>query len=412
MASGIAGNMAANGLRQLASGQRPEFRDLLLTPRNATRIADQLARMRGAAMKVGQLISMDTGEFLPPELAQILGRLRADADYMPPRQLKQVLSANWGDGWLRKFSKFDVRPIAAASIGQVHRARTGDGRDLAIKVQYPGVARSIDSDVQNVAALIRMSGLLPKGLEIDPLLEEAKAQLRDEADYLRERDQIVQFQTLMQGAEGFVLPTPHDDLTTDSILAMSFLPGHPIETLETASQDLRDSVISRLMELMFREVFEFGFIQSDPNFANYRYDPNSDLVVLLDFGAARPVPHQVASDYAALFCAAMEGGDLSQPALALGFFGADTKERHQQMVLSMLETVFTPLRERRLFDFGDTSLSNQLNAAGMEMANERDFIHVPPIETLFLQRKFAGLFLLASRLRARVDIAGQIARHL
>ena len=411
MASGIAGNMAAEGIRQLASGQRPELRDLLLTPHNATRIADQLARMRGAAMKVGQLISMDAGEILPPELAQILSRLRADADYMPPKQLKQVLTANWGDGWLKRFAKFDVRPIAAASIGQVHRAQTRDGRDLAIKVQYPGVARSIDSDVQNVARLIKMSGLLPKALDIDPLLDEAKAQLHDEADYLRERDQIQKFQSLLNKSPGFVLPTPHDDLTTSNILAMTFLPGSPIETLESASQELRDSVVDRLMDLMFREVFEFGAIQSDPNFANYRYDAETDQIVLLDFGAARPVPLSVAQDYGALFRHALAGEPLHDSTLALGFFAEDTEAHHQRMVLEMLDIVFGPLRANGVFDFSDRSLAQQMRAAGMAMAEDRSFVHVPPIETLFLQRKFGGLYLLASRLKARVNVGALIDRY-
>lgn len=411
MASGIAGNMAAEGIRQLASGQRPELRDLLLTPHNATRIADQLARMRGAAMKVGQLISMDAGEMLPPELAQILSRLRADADYMPPKQLKQVLTANWGDGWLKRFAKFDVRPIAAASIGQVHRAETRDGRDLAIKVQYPGVARSIDSDVQNVARLIKMSGLLPKALDIDPLLEEAKAQLHDEANYLRERDQIERFQALLDNSAGFVLPTPHDDLTTSNILAMTYLPGSPIETLEAASQELRDSVVGRLMDLMFREIFEFGAIQSDPNFANYRYNAEADQIVLLDFGAARPVPTSIAHSYGALFRGALAGEPLRESALALGFFAEDTEARHQKMVLEMLDIVFSPLRANGVFDFGDRSLAQQMTAAGMAMAEDRSFVHVPPIETLFLQRKFGGLYLLASRLKARVNVGALIDRY-
>ncbi len=412
MASGIAGSMAAEGIKQLASGHRPDFRDLLLTPRNASRIADQLARMRGAAMKVGQLISMDAGELLPPELAQIMSRLRADADYMPPKQLRQVLNANWGEGWLKQFQKFDVRPIAAASIGQVHRAQTRDGRDLAIKVQYPGVATSIDSDVQNVATLIRMSGLLPKGLDIEPLLEEAKAQLKDEADYRRERDQILQFQTLLKGAEGFVLPQPHDDLTTQHVLAMTYLPGQPIEALETASQDIRDSVANRLLTLMFREVFRFGAIQSDPNFANYRYDPQTDQIVLLDFGAARPVPADFAANYGKLFREARDGRDLMETAISLGFFGVDTLPRHQDMVLDMLNIVFAPLRNGEIFDFGNREMARKLNDAGLALAQERDFIHVPPVETLFLQRKFGGLYLLCSRLRARVDIGAMVDEYL
>ena len=105
LATGIAGNMAVNGVRELVQGRRPALRDLLLTPANVSRFADQLARMRGAAMKMGQLVSMETGDVLPPELAQIMARLRDNADHMPPKQLKRVLTDNWGDGWLRQFER-------------------------------------------------------------------------------------------------------------------------------------------------------------------------------------------------------------------------------------------------------------------------------------------------------------------
>ena len=145
LTAGVAGNMAMGGMAQLGRGERPDWRGLLMTPKNVTRIADELSKMRGAAMKIGQLVSMDAGDVLPPELSQIMARLRDNADFMPPSQLKKVLASQWPAGWLKDFSRFDVRPIAAASIGQVHRATLRDGRELAIKVQYPGVARSIDS---------------------------------------------------------------------------------------------------------------------------------------------------------------------------------------------------------------------------------------------------------------------------
>ena len=414
VAGGIAGTVAVSGLRQALSGQRPDWRSLVLTPSNVMRLADELARMRGAAMKVGQLISMDAGEMLPPELAAIMARLRADADYMPPRQLRDVLTRAWGRDWHRRFTRFDVRPIAAASIGQVHRALTRDGADLAIKVQYPGVAQSIDSDVTNVGALIRLSGLLPRGFDLAPLLAEAKAQLRDEADYARERDQLAAFRALLRDDPDFVLPAPVDDLTTGSILAMTFVEGVAVETLEDAPQPTRDRVVTRLMDLMFREMFDFGLMQSDPNFANYRYDPGSGRIVLLDFGATRPVPADAAEGYRALFGAGVMGdaGALHAAALRLGFFAPDTAARHQRMVTDMLGMVLSPLAEGRAFDFGDPALPRRLREQGMEMAAERDFVHVPPIETLYLQRKFGGLFLLAQRLRARVDIGGLLAPHL
>ncbi|MDP5335471.1 MAG: AarF/UbiB family protein, partial [Paracoccaceae bacterium] len=177
MTSGLVGDMAAAGLRQLAQGQRPRMQQMILTPQTATRVTRDLRVMRGAAMKLGQMLSMDPGLVLPPEMTTILAALRDEAHHMPPAQLRDVLDAQWGRDWRRRFSRFDVRPFAAASIGQVHRAQTRDGRDLAIKVQYPGVRTSIDSDIDNVSTLLRLPGLLPREMDLAPMLREAKLQL-------------------------------------------------------------------------------------------------------------------------------------------------------------------------------------------------------------------------------------------
>ena len=143
LAGGVAGGMLAEGARRLAQGERPRLGDLILTPGNAARVADRLSHLRGAAMKLSQMISMDAGDLLPPELQTILARLRDQAYRMPPAQLDKVLKAEWGADWRRKFRHFEAAPMAAASIGQVHRATLPDGRVLAIKVQYPGVRDSI-----------------------------------------------------------------------------------------------------------------------------------------------------------------------------------------------------------------------------------------------------------------------------
>jgi predicted unusual protein kinase regulating ubiquinone biosynthesis (AarF/ABC1/UbiB family) len=178
LAGGVAGGMLAEGGRQLRDGKRLRARDMLLTPSNARRVADQLAEMRGAAMKLGQMLSMDTGELLPRELADILSRLRADAATMPRKQLRLAMTDAYGEEWESLFEGFSYQPVAAASIGQVHRCTAPGGRDIALKVQYPGVAQSIDSDVDNIATLLRISGLLPRGVDISELLAEGKIQLR------------------------------------------------------------------------------------------------------------------------------------------------------------------------------------------------------------------------------------------
>lgn len=410
MASGVAGSMALSGIRELSQGRRPAFRELLLTPGNVRRIADDLARMRGAAMKVGQLISMDTGEFLPPELSEVMARLRASADYMPPKQLRSVLDRNWGPGWLSRFKTFDVRPIAAASIGQVHRARTRDGRDMAIKVQYPGIVRSIDSDVSNVAALIKVSGLLPSGFELEPYLDEAREQLHSEADYQREGQCLAQFGQLLADHDDFVLPELHSDFTTDTVLAMSFVPSRPIEEADGLDQARRNRIAERLLDLSFCELFEFGQMQTDPNFANYRYEPDTDRIVLLDFGATRHLPPRMVDQYRRLFKAgiAMDNDALREVVLDIGFIGEDTLPRHQDAVIEMMVMVFAAVNAMPLFDFGDRTLSARMNDAGAALARD-GFVPPPvPMDVLFLQRKFGGTFQLADRLGAKIPLRAMI----
>ncbi len=414
LASSIAGTVAAEVALHLARGHRPRIEDLLLTPANAMKVADELARMRGAAMKVGQLISMDAGDVLPPELAEIFARLRAEAHHMPGPQLKRVLTHAWGVDWRGRFQTFDVRPIAAASIGQVHRAQTTDGRALAIKVQYPGVRRSIDADVDNVASLMRVAGVVPRGVDIAPMLAEAKRQLHQEADYEREGQCLSQFGALLADRSEFRVPELHPDLTTKSVLAMSYLEGVPVDHLATAPQAERNRVMALLIDLLFRELFEFRLMQTDPNFANYRYAPATGQVVLLDFGATRAIPDDFPDLYRRLLRGGLAGerDGIRAAAHDIGFLAAGMPERLERAMLDMFEMSLEPLRRDTPFDFGASDLAVRMREAGMAMAEDREHFRIPPMDTLFLQRKFGGMYLLATRLRVQVNLRALIEPHL
>lgn len=411
LTAGVVGNMAVQGLGQLGRGQRPVMRDLLLTPGNIARITDQLARMRGAAMKIGQLVSMDGGDVLPPELAQIMARLRSDAHVMPPKQLKSVLAAQWPAGWLQSFQRFDVTPIAAASIGQVHRARLRDGRDLAIKLQYPGVAQSIDSDVKNVGALIRMSGLVPSGFDLSPYLDEARRQLHEETDYLREGQQMQRFRDLLQGDDRFTVPDLVPDWTTPAILAMTYAPGRPIDTLAGADQAIRNRVTRDLIDLVLAELFQHGWMQTDPNFANYLYDADGDRVVLLDFGAARQIAPDVITLFRSLIRAGLSGDRtaLEHAIRDLGFFGPDTPPPQVDRILTMAAMVFDTLTATAQVDFASTDLNRRLQAEGTALAADGYVPPLLPMDVLYVQRKVAGMFLLATRLGAQVPVRDMLA---
>ena len=406
LAGGVAGGVLSEGARRLARGERPRLHEVMLTPANAKRLADRLSHLRGAAMKLGQMISMDAGDMLPPELAQILARVRDNADRMPPAQLRDVLDAEWGKGWLGRFAKFNPRPIAAASIGQVHRATMKDGRRIAIKVQYPGVAQSIDADVDNVATLLRVSGLLPKELDIAPLLAEAKRQLHEEADYIREGEQMMAYRERLAGEDGFVVPAIVPEFSTARVLAMDFVPGVAIETLETAAQEERDSVTRRIIALVLREMFEFGVMQTDPNFANYRYQAEGGRLVLLDFGATRPVDPAIAQSYRALLKAGLDKDReaVRDAALAAGFVGPGVVAGHADRFDRMIDIIMAELHRDGPFDFGDRAFVAGLRDEGMAMAQDKATWHIPPTEMLFVQRKISGTALLGARLKAQVDV--------
>ena len=380
--------------------------DMLLTPGNLGRLADRLSHLRGAAMKLGQMISMDAGDFLPPELAQIMARLRDNAHHMPPQQLQQVLSAQWGKDWRTRFKRFEPRPIAAASIGQVHRAITHDGRSLAIKVQYPGVRESIAADIDNVATLLRVSGLLPRELDVAPLLDEAKRQLVEEADYEREGAQMTRFRALLADDPQVVVPWLDTEFTTNSVLAMSFVEGEPIESLVTAPQPQRDSVTTTLIRLVLRELFEFGVMQTDPNFANYRFQPNTGRLVLLDFGAARDVGAAAERAYRLLLQAALneDRGGVRETAVAAGFIASGAIKLHGERVDTMIDIILGEMHRPGPFDFGDRRFVGALREHGTAIAADKAAWHIPPADILFVQRKISGTALLAARLEARVDV--------
>lgn len=413
MTSGVVGNMVATGVRQIARGERPRLPDMLLNPATAHRVARDLGQMRGAAMKLGQMLSMDAGLILPSEMTTILATLRADAPHMPPNQLRDVLDAEWGSGWYARFSRFDVRPFAAASIGQVHRARLPDGRDLAIKVQYPGVRASIDSDIDNAAALLRLPGLIPRDVDLAPVLTEAKRQLHTEADYLSEARNLLAFRGLLNGSNTFLLPELQDDLSTPQVLAMTHLESEPLETLCDAPRALRDRVAGDLIDLVLRELFTFRLMQTDPNLANYRFDPTTGRIVLLDFGAVMPVAPALADSFRRLLNAALEDdpGKIRAAMRAIGYFGVDTAPRHQALYQEMFRTAMAPLRQPAPFDFGTSDLLEVLRDMGQAMGRERDMTHVPPPATLFLHRKIGGIYLLAAKLRARIALRPMLERY-
>ncbi|MGB0288863.1 ABC1 kinase family protein [Aequoribacter sp.] len=406
LASGVAGGMVAEGVKQWSKGQRPSMRDLLLTPNNAERVAERLSEMRGAAMKLGQMLSMDTGDFLPKPLADALSQLRAEAHTLPQKQTRATLQSIYGLDWPELFARFDIEPFAAASIGQVHKAQLHDGRDIVVKLQYPGVLASIDADVDNMATLLRWSGLVPEQVDVAPLLESVKQQLKDEADYELEANHLRSFGEALREDARFWVPDTVDELSNKHALAMSFVPGEPIESLEHAEQDTRDRVMTALIELLLIELFELRLVQTDPNFANYRYDYPSGRIVLLDFGATRAFKVKFVNDYRSLAKAAVAGNTARMLAAAdrLGYAIGDTEGPYRDLILDVFNIALEPLSTPGVYDFGQSDMPSRMMALSNKITEHKDFWQAPPAEAIYFHRKIGGMFMLAHRLQARVPV--------
>ncbi len=411
-----AGELAIGGLgagvRRFLGDAQPDSGDAWMSVENARRLAARLARLRGGAMKLGQMMSLQGADLLPPEFAQALAILRSQAAPMPSAQLHGVLGREYGSGWRRRFRQFDEEPVAAASIGQVHRACAADGRDLALKIQYPGVARSIRSDIDNVVAVLRLLRLMPAEADIDALATEAARQLAQEADYLAEAASLGRFAALVADEPRLLVPRAHADHTTARILAMDFVEGEPLEALArpTVRQATRDSVGAVLERLVFRELFEFRTMQTDPNFANYLWQPDTGRVVLLDFGSTTQFDEQFVDAYRRITCAAIDAdrAAIARHAVALGYVAADDSAQRVDATVDVILLVCEPLRHRGRYDFAASDLPSRARALGFEIGIRQGLLRVPPAQTMFLHRKLIGSFLLLAHIGARVDVRSLI----
>ncbi|XP_059693522.1 atypical kinase COQ8B, mitochondrial-like, partial [Haemorhous mexicanus] len=313
-----------------------------------------------------------------------------------------VLEAELGRGWREQLQEFQEEPVAAASLGQVHRARLRGGADVAIKVQYPGVARSIGSDVENLLALLSLSPGLPKGLFAAPALRALRRELELECDYRREAENARQFRSLLSSDPFFRVPGVVAELSSRRVLCTEWGRGEPLERCRSLPQERRDQICTELLRLCLRELFQFRFMQTDPNWANFLYEPQSHTVTLLDFGACRSFPREFTDLYIEVIRAAAEKDQekiLSKSRelkFLTGFESPAMESLHVQAVLLLGE----PFWGSQPFDFGVQATARGVRALLPPMLRGR--LGPPPEPSYALHRKLGGLFLACAHLRGRV----------
>ena len=252
----------------LYRGDRRKAKRKQVVLRTAEDVTRTMGEMKGAAMKVGQVLSMMTG-VLPDEMATQLATLQSNAPPMAYNLVEQVFEREYGRPPTAIFRKFEREPFAAASIGQVHRATLHDGTQVAVKVQYPGVREAIERDLSNVGLMLGLGGMVARGLDVQTLVRDLKEGIRGELDYLAEARWQQQFFDAFEGHAFVRVPRVFHELTTSTVLVQEFLPGKPFRAALELPQAERNRIGEIIYRFCFGSLYRHGLFNGDPHPGNY-----------------------------------------------------------------------------------------------------------------------------------------------
>ncbi len=410
--SGIKGAFADS------EGREVHFKALMNV--QARLLTQELGRLKGSLMKVGQMLALYGEHFLPEEVVTQLKQLNEQSISVEWQAIERLLKARMAPAILADLT-IDPKPLAAASMGQVHRAVCkSTGEELCVKIQYPGVEEAIDSDVKALRSILSLLKLMPaKSSAFEELFEEIRVMLHQELDFHKERAFTDEGRLLLASDPRFVVPRTFPKYSSERLLTTSFERGYSIDGPEVLalSEARRSQIALAFCQLFLRELLEFRMMQTDPHFGNYkiRIGEETDQIVLLDWGAVRRFDEGFILKYRLLIAGALENDSkkVFEAAVSLGFIGADASEKivkaFTAITFMAVEPWLPPADPRvpaQLVDRNGCYIWSKSDlptrVAGLAAKYALSFkVRAPPREVLFLDRKIGGIFIMMKVLDAR-----------
>ncbi|HUI25505.1 MAG TPA: AarF/ABC1/UbiB kinase family protein, partial [Candidatus Kryptonia bacterium] len=322
--------------------------------RNAVKLVESSQQLKGAFMKLVQMLSM-RDDILPPQALDVLSVVQSHVPPMEYPLIREQVKRELGKYPEDLFASFDETAFAAASLGQVHAARLPNGEEVVVKVQYPGVDETVKQDLQNIKTLLKTFALIGRDVmrqKVDPsdVYRELEERLHEELDYVNEAKNIALFQKMFRDDDEIVIPQVYPDFSSRRVLTMTRVEGYPFADILSpgVEQSLKDWVALKYFRTVWRQVFEFGILHTDPHPGNYLVTFHPKLVIL-DFGSIRIFPEPIRAAYLGLARAILAR---DEPAMAdcfvrLGFLdkGDDPKP-----MVRIMYVIFEPVMVDRRYD--------------------------------------------------------------
>ena len=399
-------NTSQNLFSDIITLKKPDLRSALVSKKNVTATVNTLKNLRGAAMKFGQLMSMDESIILSPDLAAVFAQLRSSGYSMTPSQLKKILNQNWGNGWLSNFKHFEVRPFAAASIGQVHKATLKSGEIVAIKVQFPGVRQSIDNDLSSLKFIMKTSGMLPAKFPLDYYINQCGDLLKRETDYELEATNARRFWEFLRSNDKLNVPKVFNELSTQETLTMSFLEGLELSSDIADDQSSVNDISLSLLELLLNEIFTFKLVQTDPNLANFLLSEGDNSLCILDFGACCQVSEATHELYKDLLNVALtlDANKIKSFLEDKNFIPKDASSEGTKFFDRIISIAINEISQNEFFDFQRSKVFEIITEEDLNLYFELIPSSLFGSDFIFIQRKIFGLILFFRAIGAKLPL--------